>query len=497
MTSFFSPRSRPLLFLTALAVLAHQGLARPALDVRYQFGQASDDPGTDSKGKLLEGYDGAFYGTAFNSGSGFSGYGCIYRITAQGDEGTIFTFNGNNGDAPVGGLTLSSDGYTMYGTANGGANNGVGTFYSVTPTGSLGLLFTFPADRSYGASPNGNLVLGPDGQTFYGTTQFGGQNDNGVVFSATVDGAVHVIHTFSAMVNGVNADGALPKDGLTLGDDGFLYGMASQGGSAGNGVVFRMSTDGSTFNTLHSFSALDTNGRNSDGSAPSGQLVKGRHGIFYGVGTAGGKYGFGTLFKITSAGVGDTLHHFKGGNDGAFPQAVNLDPEGALCGVTEGGADAGGSVFVLYANRRYTSFSFPGGDVGEGLETGLGLGSDGNFYGTTVANGVYDQGTFFEVGLSRKTILEFSTAAGTYKGNLNDGSGPVRIILEANGKLSGYAEVNKHKFTFKGSLDATTESFTTTLKGTGGNLSLQLNYGDENGFEIDGNLNGVTVTAIR
>jgi uncharacterized repeat protein (TIGR03803 family) len=46
-----------------------------------------------------------------------------------------------------------------------------------------------------------------------------------------------------------------------------LFGTASEGGTNGNGTVFAVNTDGTGFTNLHTFTAL-INSTNSDGANP-------------------------------------------------------------------------------------------------------------------------------------------------------------------------------------------------------------------------------------
>ena len=63
---------------------------------------------------------------------------------------------------------------------------------------------------------------------------------------------------------------------------------------------------------LHTFSALDNKDDNTDGAYSETALVEGTDGNFYGVTTAGGAKGYGTVFKITPTGTLTTLHTFTG-----------------------------------------------------------------------------------------------------------------------------------------------------------------------------------------
>ena len=71
------------------------------------------------------------------------------------------------------------------------------------------------------------------------------------------------LHSFA----GGSKDGANPMGSLILSNN-VLYGMTSQGGVAGGGVVFKMNTNGNSFTNLHSFSAYAGNGE-----SPNAALV--------------------------------------------------------------------------------------------------------------------------------------------------------------------------------------------------------------------------------
>src|SRR5439155_13638572 len=70
-----------------------------------------------------------------------------------------------------------------------------------------------------------------------------------------------------------NGDGANPFAGLILSGN-TLYGTAEYGGSANNGTVFAVNTDGTGFTSLYSFTAIPSSGphANSDGAYPNGLI---------------------------------------------------------------------------------------------------------------------------------------------------------------------------------------------------------------------------------
>ena len=98
----------------------------------------------------------------------------------------------------------------------------------------------------------------------------------------------------------INADGYNLYTGLTL-YGGFLYGVAVDGGSANNGTLFCIGTNGG-FTNLHSFSATSgSTHTNSEGANPEATLLAANNSL-YGLGNAGGAYGHGTLFKYVLPG---------------------------------------------------------------------------------------------------------------------------------------------------------------------------------------------------
>jgi uncharacterized repeat protein (TIGR03803 family) len=86
--------------------------------------------------------------------------------------------------------------------------------------------------------------------------------------------------------------------------DGMLYGTTSGGGANGQGMVFRIGTDGMNYQELHSFNAATDLL-----SAPNGGLVAGGDGNLYGV--AGGVFrvvpSTGKVSRLITANVVDSI----------------------------------------------------------------------------------------------------------------------------------------------------------------------------------------------
>ena len=189
-----------------------------------------------------------------------------------------------------------SDG-NFYGATLGGGTAEDGTVFSITPAGVLTTLHTFTG--ADGAYPEAALVQGSDGN-FYGTTLGDGSTSYGSVFSITPAGVFTTLHSFSTPdSSGINSDGQLPQSALVQDSNGNFYGTASSGGTSGEGTIFSITPAG-IFATLHSFSATDSNGMNSDGAVPQTGLVRGSDGNFYGTTAFGGTSGgTGVFFRLS------------------------------------------------------------------------------------------------------------------------------------------------------------------------------------------------------
>ena len=141
-----------------------------------------------------------------------------------------------------------------------------------TDSATFSTLYSFeaPAATTFtsplGSQPDTLPAIGSDG-AIYGMTTVGGQYGNGVIYR--FDRHTHqykVLHTFSALdANGDNEDGATPGVAVTRGPGDVIYGMASLGGKNGTGTIFAFNPSGD-FVVLHTFSAVDSNGLNPDGS---------------------------------------------------------------------------------------------------------------------------------------------------------------------------------------------------------------------------------------
>jgi len=176
-------------------------------------------------------------------------------------------------------------------------------------------------------------------------------------------------------------------------------------------------------------------------------LVQGTDGNLYGTTSEGGAAGHcllsrhcGIVFKITPTGTLTTLYSFCAQiscTDGSEPYAgLVLGSDGNFYGTTvAGGASGYGTVFkITPAGTPTTLHSFDNFTDGGIPQVGLAQGSDGNFYGTATQGGAHGSGTVFKItpGGAFSTLYDFCALA-----SCADGATPNGLIQATNGNFYG------------------------------------------------------------
>ncbi len=256
---------------------------------------------------IMKATDGNFYGTTNSGGIANCPDGCgtIFKMTPDGTLTTLYSFCYQNSDCPNGytpwGMIQARDG-NFYGiTGHGGASGnqcdgeGCGTFFKMTPDGTLTTLYSFCTQTGCpdGEFPNGQLVQANDGN-FYGTASEGGistcfPNGCGTVFKITPTGTLTILYSFCSQDN--CADGRYPTAPPVQGTDGNFYGTTYTGGADYNGTIYKITPNGA-LTTLYSFYPAN-------GSQPGTTLVPAPGGNFYGTTNQGGTSNDGTVFRFT------------------------------------------------------------------------------------------------------------------------------------------------------------------------------------------------------
>ena len=237
---------------------------------------------------------------------------------------------------------------------------------------AISQLSDFSCNSNFSSCPKGfDPTLSPiqlaDGY-FYGVTWwagFGSSNNGGTVWKATVSGQVIALHTFDFNSSGKFPNGENPVIGFIAGADGNLYGTTESGGSANQGVMYKLTPSGS-FQVLHNFCTLPGC---PDATAP---LILGKDGNFYGA-------QFQTVFELTPQGVWSQIYLLSS-STGRFLGRLIQGADGNFYGSARSATQiCSDFIFRLTPSGQFTIlYNFP---ELEQVTSNLIQASDGNFYG--------------------------------------------------------------------------------------------------------------------
>lgn len=357
-------------------------------------------------------------------------------MAAASSFATIANFDGNDGSAPAA-LTPFIDG-ALYGV--GGSGPGVlndGVLFKFDPASNqLTMLYAF--DGTAGAFPQGRVVLGPSGAIFGVTSHYGSAGGGTVFEYHPSTQAMQVLHAFTS-----GKDGGNPSGGLTVGGDGFLYGVTQSGGAFNYGTVFRIDPATHVLTTLYSF-----NGK--DGELPSGSLVLSPDGNLYGTTTVTLQGDPGTIFRVApKSGQVTALLRFPGvalaetGNLAVDRRGNLFDPRGDTVGATRG--------FILEfvpATRKLSTVKMFDAHNGDYPTGGLLIDRSGNIFGATWGGGLFGNGTLFEIAGAHhlmSVLYSFNTGLPDFQGaptlSLSFGAGGSLLGTTAEGGYYGYGTI--------------------------------------------------------
>jgi uncharacterized repeat protein (TIGR03803 family) len=376
------------------AAMAQAQTVTPLADFNKSIGGGVGSP-------LIQGLDGNFYGTAGDSGIG--DHGAVLVATSSGTLTDLVSFckakTCPTGANPYLSLLQVSNGdffgFTLGLSVNGTTN---GTLFRVSPAGVINNLHTFCASTcTDGQLPRANLIQARNGY-LYGTTNAGGTSHNaGTIFKMTTAGTLTTVYDFCALTNCTDGSSPLGFGSLIQATDGNLYGTTRTGGGRGFGTVYQLSPSG-TLKTLYKFCRV---GGCLDGTNPVG-LVQGLDGDFYGVTTEGGTHGYGEVFKMNRYGLLTVVYSFcsqTGCADGIGPTGLFLGSDGNFYGTTANITSNGAvpnTIFRVTPAGAYTLLYSTDLDT---LSSVLSVmqSTDGNFYGTSNLGGANNLGTFFKI----------------------------------------------------------------------------------------------------
>ncbi|MEI6633662.1 MAG: choice-of-anchor tandem repeat GloVer-containing protein, partial [Chlamydiota bacterium] len=356
-------------------------------------------------------------------------------LAAAGASAQTYTVLHNFAGGPADGAEsfggLITDGAKFYGTTNRGGANDRGTLYSMNMDGT-----GFTILRSFGPAPDG---IGPslppvlDGGVLYGTTVDGGAAGKGTLYTIRTDGTDYaVLRSFTGVPDGESPQGPLVLSG------GVLYGITESGGLTNHGTAYSFRTDGTAYAVIHNFA-----GSPLDGEKPRGTLFL-ENGTLYGAASEGGTYlaEAGTLFSMATGGSAyTTLHNFSF-SDGADPAGAFVSDGTQLYGMSMVGGTAtsgilayygGGTIFASDGNgsnfRVLHDFDLTNGGA---PQSGL-VRVEDRLYGTTFSGGgaaIPGPGTIFTINTDGTGYTVLRTFDGLV---LGAGSRPTGFPLVVNG----------------------------------------------------------------
>ena len=302
---------------------------------------------------------GNLYGATYYGGVDFSpdinnhfGLGTLFKFSAAGQFTLLHEFSGPDGANPVG-LLLDGQGNLFGTTWEGGLNCdpalgdfGLGTIFEYSSDGAFSNPVLF-SSMNGGGSVAAGLVADGLGN-FYGTSYEGGSNGEGSIFKYSPANGL------TTLVNFTGPNGSFASAPPVIDNQGNLYGTTLLGGAFSTpsntccGTVWKYSTTTEVFTTLVSF---DGNTAPADGTFPAGGVTLDSNGNLYGATVSGGAFGDGIVYEYSSTGQLSTLVTFSGPNGWNPIGNLTFDSEGNLYGVTDQGGPAGyGIIFKLTPN---------------------------------------------------------------------------------------------------------------------------------------------------
>ncbi len=188
-------------------------------------------------------------------------------------------------------------------------------------------------------------LTGARAQTaLWSTTPTGGASGAGVIYTINPDGSNPQVR-YNFLSDGI--DGSSPLAGLTQ-DGGRLYGLTSAGGTSGNGTLYAIDTLSGAYKKL-----VDLTGDN--GSFPLCELTL-YNGLLYGLTAYGGANGMGVLFSYDPVAKKYTdLYDLSQASGGSPSASLTLLSNQFFFTTTTGGLNGAGTIAVYTpASKRCT-----------------------------------------------------------------------------------------------------------------------------------------------
>jgi uncharacterized repeat protein (TIGR03803 family) len=266
-------------------------LSDNTFSVIYEFPDVANP-----NGLVLDDSSGLLYGTASVGSSTF--YGSAFSIDGKHERPSttfkqLFSFNYRTGAFPSSLILVNN---SLYINTELFGEYGAGTLVRMDRDGkNAQLVYAFGGEKILGCLPWGQLVLvtNEQQQYLYGTTM-GAAGCPSTIYRVGLTTMTNQIELV-AILNATTV-GSAPYDGLIQSNSSsVVYGVTSQGGVNNRGTMFRLNvSDSGSLDKLFDFPSDDMFGYETQGG-----LVEVGNNSFYGAANLGGKYGMGTVYKIT------------------------------------------------------------------------------------------------------------------------------------------------------------------------------------------------------
>ena len=288
----------------------------------------------------------------------------------------LYSFQNNGTDPYFPSALIINGSGTLFGTTIYGGTNNQGTVFTVTPKGALNVLYTFNGNDSYDAVSPISLVKDSKGN-LYGDTSYFARSYVGELFELVR--GTRGNYTFKQLYVASGTPAQLIMNGV---GDVFWINCAYAGDSSCSTNSTLNEVSGGGNNVLYSFGDV--------AFVSSSNLLRDRSGDIYGSQGGDDVVNFGLIYKWSPTSGYSVVHTFNA-TDGAYPVALRQDSKGNIYGTTGGGgAQNFGTVFKISSTGAFSTLynfcSQPNCSDGEYPIGPLTLDSAGNLYGVTVTN---------------------------------------------------------------------------------------------------------------
>lgn len=380
---------------------------------------------------------GPYWGMTASGGTG--GVGTIFSITEAGTFTTKHNFVRFDGGGPKGEVVKASNGL-YYGVTEFGGTEGVGILFSYNPSnGVFAVLKNFSSTTTtataIGGRPIRGVVIAPNGR-IYGTCSIGGLNNVGTMWEYNISTSTFAKKfDFDGLVTG---KGSTPRGRLLMHTNGTIYGTTQLGGANGRGCIFSYAPAATTNTKLFSFPALPAT---ATGAQPICGLLQASNGLLYGFASVGGANGFGTIFSFNLTGSAYTKLYDFATATGRSPLAEFVQPSNGIlyAAASAGGASNGGVIFSWnIGTSTYTDLVDLDNQTGYSPFSRMTVASNGLLYGTTDAGGTGDAGVLYSFNTTTNaysTVYAMASGgfADTWGGVIEDPAGTLLCMTSTGG----------------------------------------------------------------